>query len=364
MKIECPTCRNVNRLSGNLMVTRSEGLEINCPKCKALIKLYVLAKSGKDSTQQTAYDPFGDQIEPVSSDAGKQSGDPALKSKILRSLVNLPPMPHIILKAKEIMEDPHSSLRDLAGVIETDQAIVARVLTLANSAYYGVSGMVSSIQHASVLLGQKTLGELITISASSRLLSKRLKGYKVEPESLWKHSLAVAFGSKIIVQKLVPELSDDAFIAGLLHDAGKIILDPYVHERHEEFEKFLKDGNKSFLKAEQKILGFDHAEIMSRATRFWRFSETQSIAIRFHHYPSVSESNQLAHIVHLADYLAITADMGAGGEASKPELEPGVMKFLGISADSLDVVLDEVVDSIAKLEKEYEEKSTRAGANP
>ncbi|MBW2409344.1 MAG: HDOD domain-containing protein, partial [Deltaproteobacteria bacterium] len=151
MKIECPTCRNVNRLSGNLMVTRSEGLEINCPKCKALIKLYVLAKSGKESALQTTYDPFGDQIEPVSIDAGRQSVDPALKSKILRSLVNLPPMPHIILKAKEIMEDPHSSLRDLAEVIETDQAIVARVLTLANSAYYGVSGMVSSIQHASVL---------------------------------------------------------------------------------------------------------------------------------------------------------------------------------------------------------------------
>ena len=112
MKIECPTCRNVNRFSGSLMVTRSEGLEITCPKCKALIKLYVLAKSGKDSTQQTPYDPFGDQMEPVSIGAGKQSDGPALKSKILRSLVNLPPMPHIILKAKEIMEDPHSSLRE------------------------------------------------------------------------------------------------------------------------------------------------------------------------------------------------------------------------------------------------------------
>ena len=357
MQIECPTCRNVNRLSGNLMVTRSEGLEVNCPKCKALIKLYVLAKSDKDSSQQTAYDPFGDQIEPVPFAANKHSGDPALKTKILRNLVNLPPMPHIILKAKEIMEDPNSSLKDLAGVIETDQAIVARVLTLANSAYYGVSGMVSSIQHASVLLGQKTLGELITISASSRLLSKRLKGYKVEPESLWKHSLAVAFGSKIIVQQLVPELADDAFIAGLLHDAGKIILDPYVHERHEAFEKFLKDGDKSFLNAEHEILGFDHAEIMSRATRFWRFSETQSIAIRFHHYPSVSENNQLAHIVHLANYLAHTAGMGADGNTSEPELEPGVLKFLGISAESLDVVLDEVVDSITKLEKEYQEKS-------
>jgi HD-like signal output (HDOD) protein len=234
---------------------------------------------------------------------------------------------------------------------------VARVLTLANSAYYGVSGMVSSIQHASVLLGQKTLGELITISASSRLLSKRLKGYEVEPESLWKHSLAVAFGSKIIVQQLAPDLADDAFVAGLLHDAGKIILDPYVSERNDDFEKCLSDGGKSFLKAEQEILGFDHAEIMSRATRFWRFPEIQSSAIRFHHYPSGSENHQLAHVVHLANYLANTSDMSAGGDAAQPELEPGVMKILGLSPEELNDVLNEMIDSIAKLEEEYQGQS-------
>ena len=357
MKIECPTCRKVSRLTGDLLVTRSEGLEIKCPKCKSLIKLYVLAKSRKDSTLQTSYDPFSDQIGPLNADSDKPAGSPALKTKILRSLVNLPPMPHIILKAKEIMEDPDSSLKELAGVIETDQAIVARVLTLANSAYYGVSGMVSSIQHASVLLGQKTLGELITISASSRLLNRRLKGYKVAPESLWKHSLAVAFGSKIIVQQLNPALTDDAFIAGLLHDAGKIILDPYVFERMEEFEKLLKDGHKTFLEAEQEILGFDHAEIMSRATRFWRFSETQSTAIRFHHYPSLSKNDQLAHIVHLADYVAKTSDMGAGDDESEPEFESGVLRFLGISSEALEDVVAQVIDSITKLEEEYQGQS-------
>lgn len=356
MKIECPTCRKISRLTGELLLTRSEGLEVKCPKCKTYIKLYVLAKSDKNGPLQTSYDPFMDQIGPLVVDNDKQTGKPALKTKILRSLVNLPPMPHIILRAKEIMDDPDSSLRDLSGVIETDQAIVARVLTLANSAYYGVSGMVSSIQHASVLLGQKTLGELITISASSRLLSKRLKGYKVEPECLWRHSLAVAFGSKILIQQLSPELSDDAFVAGLLHDAGKIILDPYILERKEEFKKFLKDDQKTFLQAEQEILGFDHAEIMSRATRFWRFSEPQSIAIRFHHYPSISENDQLAYVVHLADYVAKSLDMGAGGDEFNPELEAGALKYLGITKEALEDLAAEVIDSVKKLEEEYQEQ--------
>jgi HD-like signal output (HDOD) protein len=355
MKIECPACRKISRLTGDLLLTRSEGLEVQCPKCKMHIKLYVLAKSEKDGLLQISDDPFGDQIGPLAVDNDKQTGNSALKAKILRSLVNLPPMPHIILRAKEIMDDPDSSLRDLSGVIETDQAIVARVLTLANSAYYGVSGMVSSIQHASVLLGQKTLGELITISASSRLLSKKLKGYKVEPEKMWKHSLAVAFGSKIMIQQLSPELADDAFVAGLLRDAGKIILDPYIAEREKEFSDFLKNKQKTFLQAEQEILGFDHAEIMSRATRFWRFSEPQSIAIRFHHYPSLSENDQLTHAVHLADYVAKSLDLGAEGDEFNPNLEPGALKVLGITKDNLENLADEVVDSVKKLEEEYQE---------
>ena len=358
MKIECPSCLHVTQLSEDLLLSRSKGLHVKCSKCESHIKLYLLARSEKNASLQTAADPFGDDFEHLSSsviDPEKQSESNVLKTKILRSLVNLPPMPHIILRAQEVMDDPDSSLKDLAGVIETDQAIVARVLTLANSAYYGVSGMVSSIQHASVLLGQKTLGELITISASSRLLSKKLRGYKIDPESLWKHALAVAIGSKFLVQKLEPDLTDDAFIAGLLHDAGKIILDPYIYERQEEFDAFFKDGQHTFLKAEREILGFDHAEIMSRATRFWRFPEVQSTAIRFHHYPSMSENDLLANIVHLSDYISKKCDYGAVVQAGRaPVFEERVLQFLGIQPKELDDIAAIVSDSVKKLEEEFQ----------
>jgi HD-like signal output (HDOD) protein len=96
---------------------------------------------------------------------------------------------------------------------------------------------------------------------------------------------------------------------------------------------------------------------MSRATRFWRFSEPQSIAIRFHHYPSLSENDQLAHVVHLADYVAKSLDMAAGGDESSPELEAGVLNFLGITKDTLENLATEVIDSVKKLEEEYQEQT-------
>jgi HD-like signal output (HDOD) protein len=357
MRIECPNCRGVSTISGDLIVTPKRVLELSCSKCKAAIHIQLFlpeeikphnlrgVSSGGDPTRLTL------QVAETEEDYGTLS----LKSKILRSLVELPPMPNIILKAREIIEDSGSSLKDLAAVIEHDQAIVARVLALANSAYYGLSGLVSSIQHASILLGQKTLGELITIAASSQFLSKKLQGYQLNPGALWKHSLAVALGSRIIAEKKNSEWAEDAFIAGLLHDAGKIILDPYIVERKKAFNKILKNGHPNFFEAEKQVLGFDHCEVMSRAARFWRYPEAQSAAIRYHHYPSRVGNSELAFIVHLADYTAKEAGFKSGNHhVSQPEIDPQALSYLGFQKQDLSHIIADISTSVEKLVTEFQ----------
>ena len=356
MRIECPNCRGVSTISSDLIVTRKRALALSCSKCKAglHIKLSLPAKADRDNARKPAP---GDSAARKTSQNGETEENPrvvSLKSKILRSLVELPPMPNIILKAREIMEDAGSSLKDLAGVIEHDQAIVARVLALANSAYYGLSGMVSSIQHASILLGQKTLGELITIAASSQLLSKKLMGYQLNPGDLWKHSLAVALGSRIIAEKKNADWIEDAFIAGLLHDAGKIILDPYIVERKAEFEASLKSGQRKFIEAEKEILGFDHAEVMSRAARFWRYPETQSTAIRYHHYPAHSGNSELAFAVHLANFAAKEAGYKSEELSSQPEVDSKTLSYLGFKKEELNKIIHEITESVEKLATEFQ----------
>ncbi len=356
MRIECPNCLGVSTISSDLIVTQKRALELACSKCQENIniQLSLPAAIKQDNPWET---PAGDHATRLTLQIPETEEDPgilSLKSKILRSLVELPPMPNIILKAREIIEDPGSSLKDLAAVIEHDQAIVARVLALANSAYYGLSGLVSSIQHASILLGQKTLGELITIAASSRLLSKKLQGYQLNPGDLWKHSLAVALGSRIIAEKKNAQSAEDAFIAGLLHDAGKIILDPYIVERKKAFKRILKNKQPKFFEAEKVILGFDHAEVMSRAARFWRYPETQSTAIRYHHYPLRSGNSELAFIVHLADFTANEAGFKSEDCASLPEIDPQTLHYLGLQKDDLDHIIAEIAVSVEKLATEFQ----------
>jgi HD-like signal output (HDOD) protein len=356
MRIECPNCRRVSAISSDLIVTRKRALELSCSICKAEFQVQMSLTAGKkpEGAKETSSSGTSTRLTSSIVETEENGKTISLKSKILRGLVELPPMPNIILKAREIMEDPGSSLKDLAGVIEHDQAIVARVLALANSAYYGLSGLVSSIQHASILLGQKTLGELITIAASSKLLSKPLKGYMLHPGDLWKHSLAVALASKIIAEKISAECLEDAFIAGLLHDAGKIILDPYVVERKKAFKKALENGQPKFIQAEKEILGFDHADVMSRAVRFWRYPENQSTAIRYHHCPSRSDDSELAFIIHLADFTAKEAGFKSENGGSPPELEPQTLRYFGFQKEDLSHIVAHITASVEKLVIEFQ----------
>jgi HD-like signal output (HDOD) protein len=214
--------------------------------------------------------------------------------------------------------------------------------------------MVSSIQHASVLLGQKTLGQMITISASSALLNKKLLGYGIAPDEMWKHSLACAFAGKRIAEMCDGQIVEDAFIAGLLHDAGKIILDPYLTKHKQEFQQ--PDGQKepAFFEVEKAILGFDHAEIMSRACRLWRFPELQVTAIRYHHQPSLSQEHKLAGIIHLADVLAKTAGFAAGPAGDLDRIVPGILNHLKVQQQDLAGVVSAVADDVQKIEAEMQ----------
>jgi putative nucleotidyltransferase with HDIG domain len=235
---------------------------------------------------------------------------PDLKDEFIKAVQDLPPMPKVMFKIQKLLLDPNSNAEEIAGYIETDQALAAKVLKMANSPYYGMSGKVSSIQHAAVILGFKIIGELTTIAGFSHLMGKKLPGYGYNSDELWKHSLAVALASKIIAEKINPDLSGEALTAGLIHDIGKLILEPFVLENRDAFNKLVEDNNQTFLAAEKQVLGYDHAEIASEICNHWKFPESLAVAIKYHHNPSLSNENEMAFILHLADYIAVLSGSG------------------------------------------------------
>jgi HD-like signal output (HDOD) protein len=311
-----------------------------CPDCKGNIELDLVSKSAQGSDLLSARK----QKERLTGEA--------LKNKILRNVKDLPPMPQTVLKAREIMANPKSDFKELAKLFETDQAIATKILKIANSPYYGYSGKVSSIQRASLVLGHKTLGELITMGGTASLLAHRLEGYGLEAGELWKHSLAVAFGARIIANKKDPALSNDAFTSGLIHDSGKLILDQYIKERWELFEEFMNDGQQTFLGAEKKILELDHAEVASEVCKVWQIPQPVTVAIRYHHYPARSKGSKLAYIVHVADAIAMMTGLGLGIDGTLYQMDDTAMEFLDLQEGDVNDIMGGVLEAAQKISEQ------------
>ena len=279
-----------------------------------------------------------------------------LMQQISAGINEIPPMPQVVMKAQELLANPDSSAKELAELLETDAAIAAKVLKMANSAFYGLRGKVSSIQHASMVLGFNNLGDIISVAGLQKSLEKKLPGYGLESEDLWRHSLSVALGSKLIASRKNPELEMVAHTAGLIHDVGKLILDPFVLAEKETFESFIASEQKTFLNAEQQILGFDHAEIAAEVCQKWGIPDIISSAIRYHHSPSASLEVELAFILHMADYISLVTGQGYESDDFLYELEEGTMDYLGFNDSDVSDLTLELMESVAKM-LEFSEES-------
>jgi HD-like signal output (HDOD) protein len=336
---------------------KTDSVVLPCPTCKAPIELDLRSqRSGAPPTprQKAAKRDKRGGVRTAREDEELPSGEKLIK-KILQTAKDLPAMPQTTLKAHEIIKDPNASFEDLARVMEMDQAIATRVLRMANSPYYGMSGKVSSIKHASTILGLKVLEELVVMAWSTKALGNRMEGYELETGDLWKHSLAVAFGSKIIASLKNPGLANDAFSAGLIHDVGKLVLDPYVLERKDLFNAFLADGKESFLSAEKGILGFDHGEIAAELCTNWHVPQDLATAIRHHHCPADSNGSQLAYIVHMADIIALMSGMGTGLDGMQYHMDPEVMAMLGMKSDGMSLIMIQIVEAVQAISADMQQ---------
>ncbi len=349
MKIECSNCNKVYKIPDEKLPVGKK-CAVQCPACKN--RIVIDLRSQPEQKQSLQPSKPVEKEKPTVSYAKKRPSGMGLKYGILRSLGDLPAMPHIVQKAQDIIANPDSNLNELSRLIEIEQAIATRVLKLANSSYYGLSGKVFSVQHASVLLGYKTLGELITVAGISSLMGKNLKGYDLSSEDLWRHSIAVAVGSRIIASRKDPEFGNEAFFAGLVHDSGKLVLDQHVYERKDDFETFMENGQHTFLSAEKEILGFDHSEIAFELCQKWQIPANQSIAVKFHHYPSKSEGNELAYILHMADCIAMMNGYGAGQDSMMYQMEEGTLEFLALQDKDIDDIQSQILESVEKMSQE------------
>ena len=310
-----------------------------------------LDKANRELTRLSAAESAGTR-EPSEVDKGasrfwNQSSSPVFATgrELIRKIVSktnsLPVMPEVMIQVQKLIKLPGTSPAQLSKVIETDPAMVASILKVANSAYYGFRGKVSTIRHAAALFGTRRLAELITAMSAGSVLGKAMTGYGLAAGDLWRHSIAVACTSGEIAAAVGSNALDSAYMAGLLHDMGKIILDPVVRDRRLLFDQYYATyPEKGVHDAESDILGFDHAAIAAILCEKWNLPRSISFGIRNHHQPSSAGDHQLSHIVHLADHISIQAGMGVDGAVTGKTLDEAAESMVPLNSEQLKTVVE------------------------
>jgi len=240
----------------------------------------------------------------------------------------LPPLPVVATKVLSMIEDPDVSLREICRVLSDDPALAARVLAVSRSAHYAQRNLPKNLQGAIQILGLRALRNLVVAAAAQGLF---MTNNNVSA-ALWSHSLAVALASRILSQRTNSRDSEQAFLAGLLHDVGEMIL---FHGDAGGFERLLdqaRESKRSLVEMEKESYAFDHTLIGITLLDSWNIDSEIGNAILKHHEASENrEPEELATILSLADYLSFAAELGFYSEPPPPPLE--IMSAFGCAGD-------------------------------
>ncbi len=248
-------------------------------------------------------------IEPVMKDSRRagtrQITMPAL-AEIGKTIEGLQPIPQIALGIAGMIADDRSDFAAIGAEIRKDQVLTAEVLKLCNSSYLGVPRKIETIDEAIMILGSRTLLQLVITAQAEKFLTGTDQGYSLMRGGLFYHSLAIARLSERLASMSGLIRPDLAYTAGLLHDIGKVVLDQYMARVQPLFYRIMQAHGEDSSILEQKIFGIDHNLAGLHLAESWKLPEAIKDVILFHHHPDKAANNrELVNLVYLADALVL-----------------------------------------------------------
>lgn len=262
------------------------------------------------------------------------------KEELIKKISDPKVLPFVAKKVLDIVSNEDASIVEICRVIEKDQTITASVLKISNSAYYGLTQKVTTIRHAIVILGLKALRN-IALTASTRLQYKR---FGITERLMWDHSIGAAIAARQIAAGRGQELEEIAFLGGLMHDFGKVVMNNECPEAFSEVMQRIYNEGEDSLTAEESVFGYNHTEIGAMVVQQWRFPDPFITILQNHHLHLVSldaldgpADAKLLACINLADN--VCRKLGIGYRCSDdllPLHDLSSAVFLGLSRDAAD----------------------------
>jgi putative nucleotidyltransferase with HDIG domain len=249
----------------------------------------------------------------------KNKRDVRMEIQRINEVVSFPPVVAEILQA---MSDADVTMAKVVTIIESDTALTAKILRVANSPFYGLRRDVANIAQALRMLGLDEIGHLLlTCQMKSRLMSLDSR-QQTHLERLWKHSVAVAAISRLLASHYRIPTEGKEYTAGLLHDMGKLVLIQYFPEQVLSIDEMIIRDSVSDIEAEQRIASISHTEIGRLIGEKWRLPKEYLDVMQFHHRPGLSSNHALlCAVVRCADLFSEQWGFGIGEQTEAFSLE-------------------------------------------
>ena len=269
-----------------------------------------------------------------------------IKTRIISKMQDIKSFPQFVIETMRKLNDPESNAADVARSLSRDEGLVLRILKLANSAAYGLSRNITNISEAIAMLGYKSVSNIILAATVYSAMDKGLSGYALDRGELWRHSLMVAYTSRQLAKLTEKVGTEDAYVGGLLHDIGKVILNDYVRFGYGIIVKMVEEKHIPFTEAELKVLGFDHAMIGEIMIERWEMPKAYVAAVAYHHKPNdlpddKKQYQPLLDVVTLANTICLMLGIGLGADGLQAYMFPETIERLGIK--NFDGLLSEMV---------------------
>lgn len=307
----------------------------------------------------------------------------AMLNEVLKKVSSLPPLPAAVSHLLRVTNDTRANFKDISRIISTDQALTSRLLRIANSAYYGLQCKVSTVPHAIAIIGLDAVRNLALGFSIFGFKSGSRTKPPIDREEFWRHSLAVACATRLLAIHMRIENPEEAFVAGIMHDIGKVILMDHFTKQYEGALKEVKDGRRLLFEAEKDAYGIDHAAAGKVLCDYWKIPAMISNIIADHHYTAGTEdvsieaaiagaaltenlsqeipelpiekpvidekSHLMIELIRAADCLAKIAEIGSSGD---PHVDPDFLDILsaeGIATEQLHQIFLVLPDEISNI---------------
>lgn len=279
-----------------------------------------------------------------------------LKKRALRALGSLPPFSPILNRLLASLASEEVSFTKLADLIEKDTVASANVLHLVNSALYARRGTVNSVRHALSLLGINKLRNAVLGMSMARMWNHVHMPPQWSMSSFNMHSVASAQMADLLAQKLPVSYPEGAFVAGLLHDVGRLLIAVGLPDEFSQTVERAEQGDCSMTEAEQELLGFTHAELSADALLAWNLPTPIQEAVRDHHLEAAEAAGDeltLASLVRSADRYINSTGVSIIPPREVPVPDLSALAPLGLSAELQSSVLAEFAAEFAAMAPFY-----------